>query len=211
MELTKKQKAYVFGLQGIGPMIVDGALNGIIAWQITKEEDLSLWSMPMPLAGDLFVTTIIQSILTWLLVGIFVRNDIRINNITPIMIQSNDAECNQSQGIFIYLKNNMIQYPIFPLTKDLSIKIVFSTFLYTMLNIFLFAIPSLIILGIIQLADNDIDDKLDVNDIIIAKAVYGGVMGLFMTPIAAICTLIAYESKASSSAPTVSVEVKSEE
>eukprot|EP01084_Bolivina_argentea_P076286 138244_1 len=193
MALTKGQKIYLVGLQGIGPLILNGGINGAIAYLIysTTTDPLSLWLMPMPLSGDLFVTTIIQSVLTWILVGVLVRNDIRKNNVSPISNTYVDG-CNKCK----YVMANMKQYPInFPLQKEQITKIATSTFSYFMLTFILFVIPSFIILAVIQIINKDIDSKLTYMDMVIAKIIYGGLMGLVMTPIAAMCALIVDERK----------------
>eukprot|EP01083_Nonionella_stella_P302812 1045571_1 len=201
LKLTTRQNIYVFGLQGFGPLILNGGINGVIAWLIysTTTDPLSLWLMPMPLAGDLFVTTMVQSILTWLSVGILVRNDLRRNNISAIEIQSEQCgDTKETNTKCIAFADNMKQYPIsFPLQKDNINRITRSTLWYCLLAIILFVIPSFIVLAIIQIIDHDIDHQLNYVDMIVAKAVYGGIMGLIMTPIAAICSLSAESSNKS--------------
>ncbi len=183
MPLTTRQKLYVLGLQGVGPLVLDGAVNGLIAWGIysTSNHPISLWSMPLPLSGDLFVTTVVQSILTWLLVGVFVRNDMRRGTVTPIF--------NKHAGNCNYLRSNMKQFPISCGCPCAAISK--SVIIYTGLGIAIFVIPSFIALAVIQMIDSGISDKLDYVVIIYVKALFGGLMGLLMTPIAAVCALSA--------------------
>ena len=170
-------------------MIVNGTINGLAAWWMygTTNDDITLWSMPSTLSGDLFVTTVIQSVLTWILVGIFVRGDIRrgcISYISPPTTQEATQECCRSVPDWMNLK----QYPI-SCDRDRCVEIARNMGIYTMMAIVLFVVPSFIALAIIKIAVDGVDDALDYKMMIAAKTCFAGIMGLVMTPIAAISAL----------------------
>lgn len=193
--ITSKQVIYLLLLQTFFPFLLDSGINAAIAYAMynTTNDPLSLWLFPQPLAGDLFVTTLVQCILTWILVGIFVRRDIRVGNISTIEL---DGKYNLTNNSYHYQYKyqtfvlfHMRQLPLhFKNKKDLWLTAK-SIIILILLSSIIFVIPSLIILAAIALNDKNVDGKLTWKHMIIAKAVFGGSMALFINPLTAFLAL----------------------
>ncbi|KAL7933091.1 hypothetical protein V8C35DRAFT_304894 [Trichoderma chlorosporum] len=83
---TGHQLFYIFGLDGIGALILSGGINFAIAYAMyTKQaKPIRLWQLPNTLAGDAAVTTIIQCIITWFVELFILRYDLSQGAIQPI-------------------------------------------------------------------------------------------------------------------------------
>lgn len=178
--LTSKHILYLIGLQGISPFVLDSVINAALAYAMyRKSNELSLWRFPQPLAGDFAITTIVQCIITWLLVGIFVRRDIRVENISTIDLK----------GKYNFANRHMRQLPLNFRNKKKLWLTVKSILILIILTSIIFLLPSMIILGVIALNDYNADGKLTWEHMVIAKAVFGGSMALFINPLTAFFTL----------------------
>ncbi|KAK3945493.1 hypothetical protein QBC46DRAFT_93311 [Diplogelasinospora grovesii] len=87
--LTNHQIFYIFGLDGVGAMILSGGINFAIAYamyttQNTALHPIRLFQLPNTLAGDCAVTIIIQCIITWLVELILVSRDLASGGVAPI-------------------------------------------------------------------------------------------------------------------------------
>ncbi|KAF4121429.1 Protein of unknown function (DUF2456) [Geosmithia morbida] len=86
---TAHQLFYVFGIDGIGAMILSGGVNFAIAYvmyttQDTVKNPIRLFSFPNTLAGDAAVTVIIQCLLTWFVEWGLVAYDLSNRSVQPI-------------------------------------------------------------------------------------------------------------------------------
>eukprot|EP01114_Cavostelium_apophysatum_P022960 TRINITY_DN8492_c0_g1_i1.p1 TRINITY_DN8492_c0_g1~~TRINITY_DN8492_c0_g1_i1.p1 ORF type:complete len:251 (+),score=21.96 TRINITY_DN8492_c0_g1_i1:131-883(+) len=83
--LTTKQLLSLIFMHSIGAGILDGAINFGIACAMYKgASHVSLWYFPNTLAGDIGVTIIIQSVLTYILDGMLSSKDARNGVIPPL-------------------------------------------------------------------------------------------------------------------------------
>ncbi|KAI1387142.1 uncharacterized protein F4822DRAFT_275130 [Hypoxylon trugodes] len=88
-KFTAHQIFYIFILDGIGAMILSGAINFAIAYAMYNTQDtatrpIRLFSFPNTLAGDGGVTIIIQSLVTWHIELFLVNRDLRKGGVHPI-------------------------------------------------------------------------------------------------------------------------------
>lgn len=174
-------------MQGVGPMILNGTINGLIAWLMFGNKDkITLWSLTTGLCSDIFASTVIQSVLSWLIVGVLIRGDLRKGCISHLAPSNPEAipQCIRRIKEKIKLK----QYTII-CEQDRGKDIAKNTAKYTMIAIVLFFIPMFFTLIILTIAVENMDSKLDYKIVITIKVCYCGIMGLVMTPIAAICTM----------------------
>ncbi|KAI9150223.1 hypothetical protein HJFPF1_09980 [Paramyrothecium foliicola] len=86
---TGHQLFYVFGLDGLGGMILSAGVNFAIAYamyttQDTVKHPIRLFQLPNTLAGDAAVTTFVQCILTWFVELGLVGFDLRQRSVQPI-------------------------------------------------------------------------------------------------------------------------------
>ncbi|KAL7805734.1 hypothetical protein V8C26DRAFT_433436 [Trichoderma gracile] len=86
---TGHQLFYIFGIHGIGALIVSGGINFAIAYamyttQDTATKPIRLWQLPNTLAGDAAVTMIIQCIITWFVELIILHFDLSQRSVQPI-------------------------------------------------------------------------------------------------------------------------------
>ncbi|KAL6860794.1 hypothetical protein J3F83DRAFT_747564 [Trichoderma novae-zelandiae] len=86
---TGHQLFYIFGVHGIGALIISGGINFAIAYamyttQNTDTKPIRLWQLPNTLAGDAAVTMIIQCIITWFVELFILRFDLGQRSVQPI-------------------------------------------------------------------------------------------------------------------------------
>ena len=187
MAITRKQKKYLLCMHVFRAVIFDALINGLMGWLIYKDVKHNL---PYTvLCADLLIATPIQLLFKWILTGIFVRRDIKVNNVDKI----NDKTF-ENRFKSYYLLNKLEQQPIgLSLNKDKCMKIFTSTIAFQVLGEVLFAIPSVILLIIINAVNNDIVNNLNWVDMMFARGIYSGIMSLFLTPLTAICALFPIE------------------
>lgn len=70
----------------LGAMVLDGVINFGLATVMYKgtNDPISLWHLPNTLAGDAFMTIVIQTTLTWFLDRLAVRGDLKKGLITSL-------------------------------------------------------------------------------------------------------------------------------
>ncbi|KAK3350052.1 hypothetical protein B0T25DRAFT_611148 [Lasiosphaeria hispida] len=88
-KLTGRQFFYIFIVDGLGAMALSGGINFAIAYAMYTTQDLTanpirLWQLPNTLAGDAGLTTIIQSIITWLIELLIVQRDLKHGGVAAI-------------------------------------------------------------------------------------------------------------------------------
>lgn len=76
--MSIKQKLYLVIMQGILAMMIDFGLNYLFSWlmyrtAVAEGKSIPVWGWPNLIGGHIFVETIIQSVLTWVIVGALVR------------------------------------------------------------------------------------------------------------------------------------------
>ncbi|KAL7802190.1 hypothetical protein V8C44DRAFT_345695 [Trichoderma aethiopicum] len=86
---TGHQLFYIFGVHGIGALIISGGINLAIAYamyttQDTATKPIRLWQLPNTLAGDAAVTIIIQCIITWFVEMLILHFDLSQRSVRPI-------------------------------------------------------------------------------------------------------------------------------
>ncbi|UKZ74880.1 hypothetical protein TrVFT333_002550 [Trichoderma virens FT-333] len=83
---TGHQLFYIFGLDGIGALILSGGINFAIAYAMytRQTKPIRLWQLPNTLAGDAAVTMIIQCIITWFVELFILRYDLGQGAVQPI-------------------------------------------------------------------------------------------------------------------------------
>ena len=174
-------------MHGLGPMILDAGINAGLAYLMYEPErdNISILSFPQPMAGDIGVTSIIEPLLTWLIVGIVVRNDMR-HCMTPAEYLPQTPNTWIDKFVL-----SMRQYPI-EFTKQRMKQIAKSCLIFILLTGLPCLIPALIALLILEVETKN-DYRFDLSEAVICKAIYGGVMGLIITPIAAYLTMV-YQS-----------------
>ncbi|BFZ57258.1 hypothetical protein PYCC9005_004309 [Savitreella phatthalungensis] len=84
--LTAHQAFYLFGMNGVGSMVISGGINLAIAYGMyaNQTSPVRLFRLPNTFAGDAAVTIIVQSIVTWLLTCVMVNGDLRSGGVQPI-------------------------------------------------------------------------------------------------------------------------------
>ncbi|KAF5664444.1 hypothetical protein FHETE_7035 [Fusarium heterosporum] len=88
-KFTGHQLFYVFGLDGVGAMILSAGVNFALAYPMYTTQDtiknpIRLFQLPNTLAGDAAVTIIVQCILTWFVEMGLVRYDVSKRSVQPI-------------------------------------------------------------------------------------------------------------------------------
>jgi hypothetical protein len=76
---------YVVVFQGVGSMLLDAGVNfglGIIAFKPTA----ALWDLPGSIAGNCFVTALVQCILTWIIASQLQFTDLRKGIVRPVHV-----------------------------------------------------------------------------------------------------------------------------
>ncbi|KAM0248727.1 hypothetical protein ACHAP5_003217 [Fusarium lateritium] len=89
LKFTGHQLFYVFGLDGVGAMVLSGGVNFALAYpmyttQDTVKNPIRLFQLPNTLSGDAAVTIIVQCILTWFVEMGLVRYDLSKRSVQPI-------------------------------------------------------------------------------------------------------------------------------
>ncbi|EKJ79307.1 hypothetical protein NXS19_002743 [Fusarium pseudograminearum] len=89
LNFTGHQLFYVFGLDGVGAMLLSGGVNFALAYpmyttQDTTKNPIRLFQLPNTLAGDAAVTIIIQCILTWFVEMGLVSYDLSKRSVQPV-------------------------------------------------------------------------------------------------------------------------------
>jgi len=84
--LSTHQLLYIFVINGLGGLIISGGINFAVAYGMYARttEPIWLFQLPTTLLGDAGVTTIIQSIITWLITVLMVNGDLRSGGVAPI-------------------------------------------------------------------------------------------------------------------------------
>ncbi|KAM7198869.1 hypothetical protein V8F20_005936 [Naviculisporaceae sp. PSN 640] len=90
-KLTTHQIFYITVIDGLGAMILSGAINFAIAYAMysshagnTAAPPILLFHLPNSLAGDAAVTIILQTVITWLVEFFLVRRDIERGGVAPV-------------------------------------------------------------------------------------------------------------------------------
>ncbi|KAL7949274.1 hypothetical protein V8C42DRAFT_208763 [Trichoderma barbatum] len=83
---TGHQLFYIFGLDGIGALVLSGGINFAIAYAMytRQKQPIRLWQLPNTFAGDAAVTMILQCIITWFVELFIVRYDLSQGGVQPI-------------------------------------------------------------------------------------------------------------------------------
>lgn len=83
---TYHQLFYIFGLHGVGALIISGGINLAIAYAMytRQSKPIRLWQLPNTFAGDAAVTIIIQCIITWFVELLILRYDLSQGAVQPI-------------------------------------------------------------------------------------------------------------------------------
>jgi hypothetical protein len=82
---TRRQLAWL-AVQGIGAMIIDAAINfGVhVPMYQNRADPVTLWDFPVTIAGDLAITLIVQVILTVLIASLLQHMDLRSGLVQPL-------------------------------------------------------------------------------------------------------------------------------
>ena len=250
--LTPKQKLYIFVLQGLGAMVLDAGINAGLAWvmydAMNEDKDKRVWlyAMPSPFIVDIIGTAIIEPFLTWVLVGVFIRRDVRGMNIAAMALVIDDTKQSDSDsvcslgigtGAKMSEKSSEMTYNVaWPCTcrcgssqqskkqkeqkEQKSQCVVYvcgtdgrrvdvtsmrqhgvewtkarwklicnSASVFIFWTFMLFAPLTLLVLIILDASDAEFS-PLTVTQAMVCKAAYAGVMGLFITPVAAFFALV---------------------
>lgn len=90
-KLTTHQKFYIFVIDGLGAVILSGAINFAIAYAMytshppeSPAPPILLFHLPNSLAGDAAVTIILQTVITWLVELFLVGRDLERGGIAPV-------------------------------------------------------------------------------------------------------------------------------
>ncbi|CEI66076.1 hypothetical protein FVEN_g4513 [Fusarium venenatum] len=89
LNFTGHQLFYVFGLDGVGAMLLSGGVNFALAYPMYTTQDtiknpIRLFQLPNTLSGDAAVTIIIQCILTWFVEMGLVSYDLSKRSVQPV-------------------------------------------------------------------------------------------------------------------------------
>jgi len=84
-QISAEHRRFLIVDQGIGPIIVNLLLNGVIAWGMFRSApSVPLWGLQSSIAADTFGTAFILPVLTSLIVGAAVRHQVRRGRLAPL-------------------------------------------------------------------------------------------------------------------------------
>ncbi|KAH7025738.1 uncharacterized protein B0I36DRAFT_365409 [Microdochium trichocladiopsis] len=195
-KLSVHQLLYIFVINGLGGFIISGGINFAVAYGMYARttEPIWLFQLPTTLLGDAGVTTILQSIITWLITVLMVNGDLRSGGVAPI-------------GFVKQPKNRLIRWFMFldpedsaPVTKvetgkeEGCLSVLVSRFSFIRdqaLRGFIFSIPFFAVMvgptvGILishgtRSGGDFVYPQIWTPQIF--KLLYGGILGLFMSPL----------------------------
>jgi len=184
--LDTRQWIYVAVLQGVGAGLVDLGLNylvGYATYQKFISSTVPVWGWPNLIGGQVIVETLVESLLTWLIVGTMTSLDIRNGRVAPLVqvdlprflakLETKDLlNCKSSSGC----KRRCAEFG----------RVLLSGLKYAGINILIFSIPTVCILMIIEAAKGPFTGL----DTIWISAIYGALLGVFITPLVAVCALV---------------------
>ncbi|KIJ34153.1 hypothetical protein M422DRAFT_782981 [Sphaerobolus stellatus SS14] len=196
LRLSRKQAFYLFVMQGCGGAILDALANFGIACAIyrTTTREIRVWPLSMnTIAGDLGVTVIIQSMLTTLIVGVLVRGDMKAAKIEPFSHPWPSLHVDSLLRGGRFKRNLGRAISFFSPTQVLSLQNGFRPAIHSLFMIllrgFFTSIISFIIFWPLAIAViAPLYGGLNVHGTWvpeITKAIFGGILGLFQTPLIA--------------------------
>ena len=179
-------------------MILDAFINTALALLMTPRDDgAGVWWPFPPFMADIFVTGIIEAALTWLIVGVMVRNDMRQGTIvrldSSLRTQTLPQLVADLPVLKVILGDYVSQLENRPLaearSEDENVKQSYWRTLGVWIGgcLLLFTLPVMLVLMITSLATSS--GKVSWKMTGYWKGFYGGLMGLFITPVAAFCAL----------------------
>ncbi|SPJ84075.1 uncharacterized protein FTOL_10591 [Fusarium torulosum] len=206
LKFTGHQLFYVFGLDGVGAMVLSGGVNFALAYPMYTTQDtiknpIRLFQLPNTLSGDAAVTIIIQCILTWFVEMGLVRYDLSKRSVQPIGFIPQPSHRWLRWLFFLPPSSdpNDSEEESEKLPKDTSkAASVSNTIVQGALRGFILAIVGFFLLwpmsvGILTTLGERDGGDWRYNDRWVPqafKAILGGVLGLLMTPLMALFWLI---------------------
>ncbi len=83
--ISAEHRRFLIVDQGIGPIVVNLLLNGVIAWAMFRSApSVPLWGLQSSIAADTFGTAFILPVVTSLVVGGLVRHQVRGGRLAPL-------------------------------------------------------------------------------------------------------------------------------
>ncbi|RFN50839.1 hypothetical protein FIE12Z_4915 [Fusarium flagelliforme] len=195
LQFTGHQLFYVFGLDGVGAMLLSGGVNFALAYPMYTTQDtinnpIRLFQLPNTLSGDAAVTIIIQCILTWFVEMGLVSYDLSKRSVQPVGFMPEPTSQWMRWLFFLPPKTEKAPPP-----EESSL---INTIVQGALRGFMFAVASFLLLWPISVGvlttvgerdggDWRYDDHWTPQAF---KAILGGVLSLLTTPLMALFWLV---------------------
>jgi len=198
MGFTWKHALYLVVMMMVGAALLDAIINGgIAALMYHGHGTIRMWSWPNTLGGDIMVTTLLTGILTWIIASNLVMRDLRVG--VPLLGKMGSLDIYSPkfrQGWFYnyFLRmEDIIRLP----GKGNWIKH-FLNFLGLVIRGIPFTIICFIIfapatLAVMMALEYGADIHLWWVSATVFKAIWGGGLGFFITPVVGLLAMASYE------------------
>jgi hypothetical protein len=198
MGFTWKHILYLIVMMTIGAALLDAIINGGLAALMYHDQgNIRVWEWPNTLGGDIIITTLLTGILTWLIASNLVMRDLRVGvpllgKMGSLNLYSPEFRRGKFYNYFLRMED-LIRLPGKGNWKKHFVKFVLLVLRGIPFTLIWFVIFAPATLAVMMALEYGADINLWWPSAVVFKAIWGGGMGLFVTPAVGVLAMASYE------------------
>lgn len=201
MGFTWKHILYLIIMMTIGAALLDAIINGGLAALMYHDQgNIRVWEWPNTLGGDIIITTLLTGLLTWIIASNLVMRDLRVGvpllgKMGSLNIYSPEFRRGKFYNYFLRMED-LIRLPGKGNVKKHFVKfilLVLRGIPFTLIWFIIFAPATLAVMMALEYGANI---NLWWPSAVVFKAIWGGGMGFFITPVVGVLAMASYEDPA---------------
>jgi hypothetical protein len=215
MGFTWKHILYLIVMMTIGAALLDAIINGGLAALMYHDQgNIRVWEWPNTLGGDIMVTTLLTGILTWIIASNLVMRDLRVG--VPLLgkmgsLNLYSPEFRQGKFYNYFLRmEDLIRLPGKGNWKKHFVKFILLVLRGIPFTLIWFVVFAPATLAVMMALEYGAGINLWWPSAVVFKAIWGGGMGLFVTPAVGVLAMASFEDNEAKSVNSDAADADSE-
>jgi hypothetical protein len=198
MGFTWKHILYLIVMMTIGAALLDAIINGGLAALMYHDQgNIRVWEWPNTLGGDIIITTLLTGILTWIIASNLVMRDLRVGvpllgKMGSLNLYSPEFRRGKFYNYFLHMED-LIRLPGKGNWKKHFVKFVLLVLRGIPFTLIWFVVFAPATLAVMMALEYGADINLWWPSAVVFKAIWGGGMGLFVTPAVGVLAMASFE------------------
>lgn len=201
MGYTWKHILYLVVMMMVGAALLDAIINGGLAALMYHDQGyIRMWEWPTTLGADIIITVLLTGILTWIIASNLVMRDMRVGipllgKLGSLGVYSPEFRRGWLYNYFLKTED-LIRWPGKKHLKQHFLKLIFLILRGVPFTVICFIIFGPATLAVMMALEYGAGIDLWWPSAVVFKAIWGGGLGFFITPVVGVMAMASFEDAA---------------